>query len=61
MPITKNKATEDKITEIQKIKDLAIFKLNKLKDDKNKIISQIIQRIDEEKIAKKLQELKDRY
>ena len=57
----KTKSTKETIAEIQKIRDLAMLKLDKLKGDKNKIISQIIQRVDEEKIAKKLQELKDRY
>ncbi|OGY94632.1 MAG: hypothetical protein A2406_02285 [Candidatus Komeilibacteria bacterium RIFOXYC1_FULL_37_11] len=61
MPPIKSKATQDKIAEIQQIRDLALLKLGKLKDDKNKIISQIIQRVDEEKISQKLQELKDRY
>jgi len=61
MPQTKTKDVQDKIAEIQQIRDLALLKLGKLKDDKNKIISQIIQRVDEEKISQKLQELKDRY
>ena len=57
----KTKSDKETITEIQKIRDLAMLKLDKLKGDKNKIISKIIQRVDEEKIAQKLQELKDRY
>ena len=57
----KTKSTKETIAEIQKIRDLALLKLNKLKGDKNKIITKIIQRVDEEKIAQKLQELKDRY
>lgn len=57
----KTKTSQDKIAEIQQIRDSALLKLGKLKDDKNKIITKIIQRVDEEKIAKKLQELKDRY
>lgn len=61
MATAKTKDAQDKIAEINKIKDSAILKLNQLKKDKNKIVSQIIQRIDEEKITQKLQELKDRY
>jgi hypothetical protein len=61
MPQTNNKSTQASIEEIQKIYDLFMIKLNKLKGEKNEIINSIIQRIDEEKVAEKLKELKDRY
>ena len=61
MPQTNTQATHKNITEIQEIYDLFMVKLNKLKGERNEIINGIIQRIDEQKVAEKLKELKDRY
>ena len=61
MPQTNNKSTQESIEEIQKIYDLFMVKLNKLKEDKNEIVNKIIQRIDDEKVDEKLKEIKDRY
>jgi len=61
MPVINNKTTKEKIEEIQNIYDLFINKLNKLKIEKNEIVNNVIQRIDEQKIAEKLKDLKDRY
>ncbi|MFA6307647.1 MAG: hypothetical protein WCS88_03050 [Patescibacteria group bacterium] len=61
MPQTNNKSTQDSIIEIQQIYDLFVIKLNRLRQDKDKIVKAIAQRIDDQKIAEKLQELKDRY
>ncbi len=56
---TKNKNTQDSIAEIQKIYDLFVVELNKLRSDKNKIVKGIVQRIDEKKVARQLKELQD--
>lgn len=61
MPQTNNKSTQTSIEEIQQIYDLFMVKLNKLRGDKNKIVQDIIQRIDDEKVAQHLQDLKEKY
>jgi len=58
---TSKQNNQASIEEIQKIYDLFVIKLNILKKDKDKIIQDIAKRIDEQKIAEKLQELKDKY